>query len=350
MNRDAEKLDYKPNFYNKDIDDDLKELLKNVQKSDATRVSFRKDPVPKYPKKTVVSSENFWEKEKHAPDELYSLTTLQESTYLTTHRKLSDNDYISLFRGLIDVKQWFFWDCYLVATIKSLARCIYFDTLMKTSIQKNKDWSFNLFLPLWSPDSTKIHISKEELALAQIKWNTGYKILEVWFIKHRILKRNWYLSSVSIWKAPDIKLTQDSIQIWVWWVPTQAMSEFLWYNNVERTIIDNNINTKNTILEKLRQFNPKAWNQIFVSMKRPKNISYKQKTYIAEGQKMYYHHAYSVYAIEKIWNKIESITLENPWNNKKKIKLSWMWFQNSISQMKTTKIKKLFNFTPFSDT
>lgn len=341
------RLEHIPN-----IDDNIHSALNRLQKSittlqpDATRISTRPTRTyypPESAPRITVSSKIVGEKEWYAPDELFNLTIWKESTYLTKHRKLSDKEYNQLFWGFIDVNQWYLWDCYLVSSIKNLARCSYFDTLMKTSIKKNKDWSFDLFMPLWSPYSMKLHISPEELNLAAIKWKTGYKLLELWFIKHIILKRNWYTSSLNIWKVPNIKLNKELVnRFGQWWSAIRAFNDFLWFKNIDTKYLVNNIKTYNIITNKLNQFNPRTWNRIFVSMRRPKNVSYKQKTFFVWDNKMYYHHLYGIYEIEKHWNRIEYVTLEQP-HTKEKIRLPIELFRKSFDRMQTIKLKKLYN-------
>lgn len=296
---------------------------------DALHVSTKTPPQEWLWVKTVISGEFFWEKSWGAPWEKYLGKYLIENTYLTFYRKLSDEEYSKLFNGFIDTKQWDLWDCYLVSTIKSLARSKYFDTLMMTSIQINGDGSFNLYLPLWTPSWKKIHISKEELSLAKISWADWYKILEVWFAKDALLKRNWAL--IYNWDMPDIKLTAESLDIITWWLSLNALAVLLWCSNVKKQLIESNPENVGLIIEKLNKFNPKNWDLIVVSSsRRPPEIPSSQKTYEIEWQSMYYHHSYCLYAVEKIWNRIESVILEDPTNNKGKIKLPICRFLLSI--------------------
>lgn len=279
--------------------------------------------------KTVISGEFSWEKSWGAPWEKYLGKSLIENTYLMLYRKLSYEEYSKLFSGFTDTKQWDLWDCYLVSTIKSLARSKYFSTLMVTSIQKNEDGSFNLYLPLWSPSWNKIHISKEELSLAKINWSVWYKILEIWFAKDALLKRNW--AFLYNWDMPDIKLTSKSLDIITWWSSFYALTVLLWCSNIKRELIESKPENIGLITEKLSNFNPKNWDLIIVSSsRRPQWVPDTQKTYEIEWQSMYYNHSYCLYAVEKIWNRIESVILEDPTNNKEKIKLPIYWFLITI--------------------
>ena len=164
-----------------DLDNLKKSIQQNVQVPDALRVTPRIPQQKVNKPKIIVSGEFIWEKEWDAPWEKYFSKTWAELNYLMLYKKLSYKDYFELFNRFVDIRQWNLWDCYLVSSIKSLARAKYFDTLMMTSIKKNNDGSFDIYLPLWSPSWNKIHISKEELNLAKINWSLWYKILEVWF-------------------------------------------------------------------------------------------------------------------------------------------------------------------------
>ena len=292
-------------------------------------------------KSTTISGEFPGREKGKAPRENFSAKSNHELFYLTQHRKLSDDEYRLLFSWFADVRQWYFWDCYLVSTIKSLARSSYFDTLMITSIQKNSDWSFDLYLPLWNPRWKKIHISKEELNFAKIKWSIGYKILEVWFAKEILLRKNW--SMLHKWEMPDIKLTEESMDDIIWWSSYFALSTFLWYSDFKRQGIANTPARNRLILSELRKFNPKTLNIMMVSSRRrPEDVSDKQKTYTIWTETMYYHHAYSVYAIEKTGDRIDSVILEDPTNNKKKIKLPLFSFLSAVSHITTCSPRKTF--------
>lgn len=323
---------------NVNIPKDLEELKKSIQQNIQIPDALRVDPLPKKEKvsepKIIASGEFIWEKEWAAPWEKYFSKTWAELNYLMLYKKLSYKDYFELFNRFVDVRQWSLWDCYLVSSIKSLARSRYFDTLMMTSIQKNKDGSFNLYLPLWNPSWKKIHISREELKLAKINWSDWYKILEVWFAKEVLLRKNWLL--LYIWDMPDIKLTRDSMNGIIWWNSFNALAILLWPFNVKRQLINNNLKCKNFIINELKKFNPRNWDLIVISScRRPEWVPSSQKTYKINGRSMYYNHAYSLYAVEKRWDHIESVTLEDPTNNKKKIKLTLLWFMLSFYQMTT---------------
>lgn len=338
------ELDWNEKIVSEPIKRELKELessiLQNVNVPDALRVAPRVVPPIKPAPKIEVSGKFLWEEKWAAPWEKFPYRVGVELGYLNMYRKLSNEDYNKLFSGFVDVRQWFFWDCYLVSTIKSLARSRYFDTLMMTSIQKSGDWSYDLYLPLWQPNWKKIHISKEELSLAKIKWSDGYKILEVWFAKEVTLRRNGAL--LYRWE-PTITLTEESMNHIVGWNSYNALATLLWYSNINRKIISNKSERKDAIFNALKKFNPRNLNLILVSSKRrEKWIPSTQKTYTVEGHKMYYHHAYSVYAVEKTGENISAVTLEDPANNKKKITLSLLWFMRAFTQITTCSPKPWF--------
>lgn len=316
-------------------------LQQNISVPDALRVAPHIMPPNKPAPKTEVSGKFLWEEKWAAPWEKSQYRVGVDFGYLNMYRKLSDEDYNKLFSGFIDVRQWFFWDCYLVSTIKSLARSRYFDTLMITSIQKNEDWSYDLYLPLWKSNWKKVHISKEELNLAKIKWPDGYKILEVWFAKEASFKGSGAL--LYPWDIHDMPLTEESMNHIVGWNSYTALATLLWQSNIIRKIISNKPERRNLIINTLEKFDPRNLNLILISSnRRPKSIPSTQKTYTVEGQKMYYHHAYSLYAVQKIGENISNITIEDPANNKKKITLSLLWFMRAFSQLTTCSPKPWF--------
>ena len=262
--------------------------------------------------------ENLWD----AP--LRWITYPQESLYLSHYSKLNLQEYRDLFSWFRDVQQWNFWDCYLIVAIKTLARSQYFQTLMQTSIQKNKDGSFYLYMPLWEPRWLKIKITPQDINLAKIKWSTWYKILEIWFIKYLLLSKKPIILN-------DIYLTEDLMQIWVWWNAGVTLRNFLWPKSFKWISIPNTFNNRKAIYFSLKNFNPKAWIVITASSNRRK--SWNAKTYSTSGWDMRYHHAYSVFAVEKQWKNITAVTLEDPANSKKKIRLPLNEFLRCISSI-----------------
>ena len=146
-----------------------------------------------------------------------------------------------------------------------------------------------------------------------------------------------------IWDMPDIKLAKESMNNIIWWNYFNALAVLLWYSNTKKQLITNNPKRRDLIVNELKKFNPKNWDLIIISSRRrPKWIPSSQKTYKMDGQSMYYHHAYSLYAVEKRWNHIESVILEDPANNRKKIKLSLFGFMLSFFQITTCSPMKWF--------
>ena len=115
--------------------------------------------------------------------------TTKENLYRSMYGKLSMEDYQELFKWLKDLRQWSLGNCYFVVAIKNLARSKYFDTLMMTSIEKNGDNSFNLYMPLWEPWWVKISITPDDLESTTIRWPLWYKLLEIWFAKYLLFRK-----------------------------------------------------------------------------------------------------------------------------------------------------------------
>ena len=144
-----------------------------------------------------------------------------------------------------------------------------------------------------------------------------------------------------MWEMPDIKLTKEAMNNIIWWNSYFALATLLWHSNIRRLAITNKSERRGLIIRELKKFNPKNLNLMLISSRRrPKNISSQQKTYSVWKETMYYHHAYSVYAVEKRGDSIESVVLEDPTNNTRKIKLSLVWFLSAVSQVTTCSLKK----------
>ena len=254
--------------------------------------------------------------------------TNKERLYRTMYRKLSMMDYQNLFKWLKNLRQWSLGNCYFVVAIKNLARSKYFDTLMMTSVEREGDGSFNLYMPLWEPRWTKISITRRDLEATTIWWPLWYKILEIWFAKYLLFKKRIIIS-------PDIVMTDELMKKMGVWSSWETMMSLLWPKSFINKCIKNEACNRIQILNWLKKFDPKNLWTISITSKYKKWES-DQDFYEVWWETMYYGHAYCVCGIEKEWNIIKSVILENPRNNDNKkwgwkIKLSLDDFFNSFS-------------------
>ena len=240
--------------------------------------------------------------------------TTKEDLYMTLHRKLSTEDYQNLFKWLKDLRQWSLGNCYFVVAIKNLARSKYFDTLMMTSVEREGDDSFNLYMPLWEPWWVKISITKEDLEAATIWWPLWYKILEIWFSKYLLFKK-WIIHDTNMTITNDL---MKKMKKWSAWETTMSL---LWPKSFINKCIKNEASNKLKILDWLRNYDPKnLW--IISATSKFKQWKTDKNFYEIWWKTIYYGHAYCVCGVEKEWFIIKSVILENPWNNDN---IKWWW-------------------------
>ena len=278
-----------------------------------------------------ISAWDLYEYMWYAPQ--WIVVSPKETLYFSLYKKLSEQDYADLFHWLKDVKQWSLWDCYLIAAIKTLARVRSFKTLMMTSIEKNNDGSYYLHMPLWEPNWLKIKITPQDINLSKIQWSIWYKILEIWFIKYTIIQHKPIYNT-------EFSLDENLLQNGVWWRAWVALRNLLWPKSFVWKSIPNTQKSKDLLISELKKFDPKNWSVITASSNRRER--WNAKSYETPWWKMYYHHAYSVYTVEKSWDTIKYVTLEDPANNKNKIKLSLLAFLSSISSIDSGRFTESF--------
>lgn len=246
----------------------------------------------------------------------------REDEYLAQHEKMSEGEYNRLFSGKERLKQWQFWDCYLVSWINELARAQHFDTLMRTSIQRMKrsNWDiwYQIQIPLWEPSWRKILIKNSELSIAKIKWSDWYKLLELAYAKNRRPNnRGWNKYS---------PITHEEFAKIKWWWPHEVLEKFLgkkniWFSDFGtmknysswKTLSQSSEGAKKEIYNFLKNYNPQIWNK-FVSL-ASLHWSSDWKSYVIWWKTLYRKHAYSITWIKKEKWEVKSITVLNPWNS-----------------------------------
>ena len=236
--------------------------------------------------------------------------TSREWIYLAMYRKLDIEDYKEMFKWLKNFRQWKLGNCYFVVAIKNLARSKYFDTLMMTSIKRTWENSFNLYMPLWEPEWVKIPICEKDLKQSSIWWPIWYKILEIWFAKYLLFKK-WIIPDPNIVITDKLMKKMEVGSVW------ETMLSLLWPKSFANKCIKNEKTTKSSIMNGLQNFDPKDLSTISISSKTKKWKTDKN-FYEIWWERIYYGHAYSLCGIEKEWDVIKNVVLDNPWNNENK--------------------------------
>lgn len=236
--------------------------------------------------------------------------TAKENLYRSMYRKLSMEDYQELFKWLKNLKQWSFGNCYFVVAIKNLARSKYFDTLMMTSIERSWEDSFNLYMPLGEPWWIKISITPDDLEATTIWWPLWYKILEIWFAKYLLFKK-WIILDTDIVMTDEL---MKKMEVWSAW---ETMMSLLWPKSFINKCIGTDAPNKLKILNWLRSYDPKdLWTMSATS--KFKKWKSDKNSYEVWWETVYYGHAYCICGVEKEWDIIKNVILENPWNNDNK--------------------------------
>lgn len=254
--------------------------------------------------------------------------TTKENLYRSMYGKLSMEDYQELFKWLKDLRQWSLGNCYFVVAIKNLARSKYFDTLMMTSIEKNGDNSFNLYMPLWEPWWVKISITPDDLESTTIRWPLWYKLLEIWFAKY-LLFRKWIILDTDAVMTDEL---MKKMEVWSAW---ETMMTLLWPKSFINECLKSGTYNRQKILNWLRNYDPKdLW--IMSATSNFKKWKSDKNSYEVWWETVYYGHAYCICGVEKEWDIIKNVILENPWNNGNKewghkIKLTIYDFLKSFS-------------------
>ena len=216
-----------------------------------------------------------------------------------------------------------------------------------TSVERDGDDSFNLYMPLWEPWWVKISITPEDLEATTIWWPLWYKILEIWFAKYLLFKK-WIIPDTSIIISDEL---MKKMEVWSAW---ETMMSLLWPKSFVNKCIRNETSNRTKILNWLKNYNPKDLSAISITTKF-KEWKSDKNSYDVWWEKVYYGHAYALCGIEKDWDTIKNVILENPWNNENKkwwcrIRLSIDDFFDSFSLINIWhKTSNFLNLGTFSD-
>ena len=248
-----------------------------------------------------------------------------EAEHMKKYETMSNTEYKKLFSWKESLQQWQLGDCYLVSWIHELARAQHFDTLMRTSIQyvKRDNWDlwYQIKIPLWEPSWRKILLKNSEIKVAKIRWNTGYKLLELAYAKNKLRKNDK--------KGNKYRpITTSELRKIEWWQTREVLQSFLgkkniafndfWYRDGWAPMTKLGNKQKEDIKNYLKHYDPSIWNK-FVWLN---SLTWKsdRDSYIIWWKRVYRRHAYSLAWVNK--NKkweLASIRVLNPWNAK------WNW-------------------------
>ena len=284
------------------------------------------EPVQQTPKKQVNKpKENDYKDYVHRPEyqQLTDSAKIHKNAkeYLSKHESLSEADYNRLFSWKEQLRQWQIWNCYLVSWFIELANTDYFDTLMRTSISRVRfkdDWSlwYNIRIPLWEPDGRDILIKDSELIMAKINWNTGFRLLEIAYVKNRRKNdKQWNKYS---------PVTEWEYQATRWWTTDEVLRTFLGRNNISFSILWDSTWAEWRTLDKfspkrqqeikgiLKNFDPAAWDK-FISLVTPPAPWWDSSAFNVWWHTIYNKHVYAVDSVQKYpdWD-IAYVKIKNP--------------------------------------
>lgn len=292
----------------------LKYVIKNPIKSSKMAVDYFRNPKITSVKREfsdIISynTKNMW-------DDINIKT--KEAEYLSSHETMSENEYNSLFANKESLQQWQLWNCYLVSWIQQLINTPYFDTLMRTSIQRVKwnGWSclwYQITIPLWVPSWRKILIKDSELSIAKIRWSSWFKLLELVYAKNILIKNNRLWNKYTPITSSDLKMIEG-------WNTQIVLQTFLGENNINITKFSYPKLYKKTILNYIKHLDLSIWNR-FVSLgsKTIQGLN-DRKPYKVWNKTLYYNHAYSLANVNLDSKRnIKSLTVLNPRNRE------WDW-------------------------
>ena len=269
--------------------------------------------------------------------------------YLSKYESLPKSMYDLMFSWKEEMWQWQLWNCYLISWLIELANTQYFDTLMRTSISRVKfkdDWAFwfSIKIPLWEPNGRDILIKDSELMLARVKWNIGYKLLELTYVKSR-------RTNNKAWNT-YYPVTNAEIEQSAWWSMTDVLQKFLWRHNIgfsDFWSLETDYkwlplsslpeSRKREITNYLKNFNGTIWNN-FTNLGTPLSPHWDRSSFEVWWNTLYNWHVYALSSVDKNLN----VYVKNPRNNEKKawgseVKLSLDEFFNSFSFIRVGKIK-----------
>lgn len=311
-------------------DKNMQEIYEHKNVSTYFHRSPNMERIPNYKMgKIEISWEFPGEQLWKAPNEDFYTKFWPEQLYFNLFKKLSEQEYKKLFTWFKNMRQWWIWDCYLVAAIKILARSRFFDTLMMTSIEAHWENEYIVYMPLWEPNWLPIRITGKDLEATAIRWSTGYKILEASFAKYLLYREGKIIT-------PDVILNKDILKKIAKWSTGCALQTILWPKSFYNQILQNKVSNRNFMIDALYNFDPKNLCSISISSKVA-DWKTDQHSFNVWNSTIYYNHVYSVLSITKSGWYIESITLDNPWNSTTK-----PWWKNI-----TLSLRELFDICGF---
>jgi hypothetical protein len=273
--------------------------------------------------------------------------------YLSKHESLSESIFNLIFSWKEEIRQWQLWNCYFISWLIELTNTQYFDTLMRTSISRvtfKDDWTpwFSIKIPLWEPNGRDILIKDSEILMARVKWNIGYKLLELAYVKNRRPNNKEWNTYYPV--------TNSEIEWIRWWITREVLKTFLWSHNIWFSDFWSNLtdykwetisnlpdSRKNEIANYLKNFNGTVWNN-FTDLGTPMAPGWDSVSFNVWWNTLYHWHAYALHSVEKRQNWDIYVIVRNPRNNTEtdwgsNIKLSLNEFFHAFSYIWVWKIK-----------
>lgn len=275
-------------------------------------------------------------------DELRQKIGKAAKKYLSKYEKLSTSDCNLLFSKRLELRQWYLWDCYLIAWLIELSNSQYFDALVRTSISRVRcnDWGlwWVVKIPLWEPDARDILIKDNELYKARVNWDIGYKLLEIAYVKNRRPNNKTWNEYYPV--------TDEEIDSIEWWYTLDALKTLLWkknvgscdfwsFENAKKWLDLHNLpqSAKNEIKNYLKNFDWSTWNNY--TEIGTFNISTKVWKY-----ELFPSHAYALVGVETENWEITYINVKEPRgkDNAGNLRLTLDEFFDAFAYIKVGKI------------
>lgn len=184
----------------------------------------------------------------------------RKNKYLEDNKLLSDEKYNEYFwwkwkYNKHEIYQWDLWLCYLYSWLEIIKKMNGFNALIQTNFIETEDWRIVRY-----PFSTWkwIKVNKDEIdktyeipskswEVRKININSiwdykGFKVLEIAYIKNRLLKiKHWWKKWTGKKDNPhDIEITWKDINKVEWWDTILSLKEIIWDESVIKWRIDSN--------------------------------------------------------------------------------------------------------------
>lgn len=272
-----------------------------------------------------------------------------------------DTYFASDYNGSPKLKQQNLGDCYTIAAIYALSRSPHFEMIIRSSLQRFSDGSWTVRLPLFDSDGKTMTLTQDEylpetnrqfLKLKRYEGKKDGKIKGVDFRKQLKLVKG--TEGFQVLEAAFIKNEYGSVD-------RLAASEGGFSSVVFNRLCGNNFidytldgTTWNDKLKKWHYKNLSSIDSGDIAKLDDFLENYDPEVYIATASCLYddpknilgnrvkggLHYIYSnhAYAISHVDSKKKQISIVNPWNTSKSIKLSFEQFKKIFGRLNAVRI------------